>query len=485
MKKKNVLLITVDQWCGQDMGCAGNQRLLTPTLDEMAGYGIRFTNAYSSTPVCIPARRELMTGTCAQTHGDRRFNERLEMPDLPTMAQVFRENGYQTYAVGKLHVYPQRNRIGFDDVLLNEEGRHLSGLRQDDYERFLAREGYAGLEFAHGMNNNNYLSRPFHLPEYLHPTAWTVREMCEVIKRRDPTRPSFWYASFNAPHPPLAPPKDYWDMYDEDFEKPRVGEWCSQKEQDLPYPYLYYSRFYHIRSPKQLKIAYQGYYATCTHIDHQIRLLVGTLREEGVLDDTIILFTADHGEMLGRNNMWGKHLLFENSMKIPFILMPTMDTKFTCGTTDDRFVELQDVMPTLLHMAGLTVPDTVEGMDLMEGKTRETVYGELWEDDRATRMVRKGNWKLIYYPVGNCVQLFNLADDPHELHDLAKEPENRQKIAELKDEIIPRLYGGDLKWIKNKDLVGLPPKVYSLKSAVNDGGKLYQGRDMLLQRGIR
>lgn len=485
MKKKNVLLITVDQWCGSDMGCAGHRELLTPTLDELAGYGVRFTNAYSSTPVCIPARRELMTGTTARTHGDRRFNERLEMPDLPTMAQTFRDNGYQAYAVGKLHVYPQRNRIGFDDVKLIEEGRHIDGLRQDDYERFLAREGYAGLEFAHGMNNNNYLARPFHLPEYLHSTTWTTREMCETIKRRDTTRPSFWYASFIAPHPPLVPPKDYWDMYDEEFEDPFVGDWCSQDEKDLPYPYLYYSRFYRITSKKQLKIARQAYYATCTHIDHQIRLLIGTLREEGVLDDTIILFTADHGEMLGRHNMWGKHLLYENSIKIPFILVPTMDVNFTCGTTDDRFVELRDVMPTLLTMAGVPVPETVEGTDLMAGQSRECLYGELWEDDRATRMIRKGDWKLIYYPVGNRFQLFHIGDDPHELFDIAEKPENKEVLIQLKNELVSRLYGGDLEWIQNNDLVGLPPKEYSLRGAVNDGNKLYQGRDMLLQRGIR
>ena len=119
---KNVLLITADQWSGDYLGCAGCNEIFTPTLDELARYGIRYTNAISTTPVCIPARRELMLGVTSKTHKDRIFNEELRMPsDIPSLAQVFRDNGYQAYAVGKLHVFPQRDRIGFDDVILHEE----------------------------------------------------------------------------------------------------------------------------------------------------------------------------------------------------------------------------------------------------------------------------------------------------------------------------------------------------------------------------
>jgi len=110
-------------------------------------------------------------------------------PALPTMPQVFRDAGYQAFAVGKLHVYPQRDRIGFDEVILCEEGRHHLGGDEDDFERFLKAEGYAGQELTHAMGNNVYDTRPWHLPEHCHPTNWTVREMCRVIQRRDPTRP--------------------------------------------------------------------------------------------------------------------------------------------------------------------------------------------------------------------------------------------------------------------------------------------------------
>ena len=157
-----------------------------------------------------------MTGTTTATHGDRVFRVDNPMPRIPTLAQTFRDNDYQAYAVGKLHVYPQRDRIGFDDVILAEEGRPNIGAL-DDYEAFLGENGYAGEGFTHGMSNNDYGQRPWHLPEAMHVTNWTTRQMARMIRRRDPTRPGFWYLSYCHPHPPLTPLQCYLDLYrDED-----------------------------------------------------------------------------------------------------------------------------------------------------------------------------------------------------------------------------------------------------------------------------
>ena len=190
----NVLLICVDHWPENLLRAAGHSHILSPTLDQLSANGVRFSRAYSTTPMCIPARRALMTGTTTRTHGDRVFDEHGPMPaELPTMPAVFRANGYQAHAVGKLHVYAQRDRIGFEDVVLFEEGRRRVGNVVDDHELHLQDAGYAGQELTHAMGNNAYTVRPWHLPEELHPTNWTVREMSRVIQRRDPTRPAFWY----------------------------------------------------------------------------------------------------------------------------------------------------------------------------------------------------------------------------------------------------------------------------------------------------
>ena len=164
-----------------------------------------------------------MTGLSPASHGDRVYSDRMPMPDVPTLAQTFRNAGYQTFAVGKLHVYPQRNRIGFDDVLLQEEGRYEFGV-VDDYQIWLGEQGYTGEEFGHMMGNNSYYTRPWHLPEHTHPTAWATRQMIRQIQRKDPTRPAFFYISYQFPHPPLVPPQAYLDLYaPEDIDAPLSG----------------------------------------------------------------------------------------------------------------------------------------------------------------------------------------------------------------------------------------------------------------------
>ena len=228
--KPHVLLISTDHWPNSLLGVNGHPAIQTPTLDTLARAGTRFTRGYSECPVCVPARKTLMTGTTTRTHKDRVFNDQQGLNGLPTIAQTFRDAGYQAYAVGKLHIHPQRSRIGFDDVLLGEEGRLQHGV-VDDYELFLGDRGYAGQQFAHGMCNNDYLNRPWHLPEDCHVTNWSTQQMVRMIKRRDPTRPGFWYLAYCHPHPPLAPLQCYMDMYrDIDVDMPYCGEWAKQNE---------------------------------------------------------------------------------------------------------------------------------------------------------------------------------------------------------------------------------------------------------------
>ena len=139
-ERPNILLITVDQWPGHLLGAAGHPVIQTPTLDELCRNGRRFTNAQSECPICVPARRTLMTGASPRRHGDRVYDDQLAMP-AETLAAAFTSAGYQTQGVGKLHVFPQRDRIGFEDVQLEEEGRAQYGV-MDDYEIWLGDKGY-------------------------------------------------------------------------------------------------------------------------------------------------------------------------------------------------------------------------------------------------------------------------------------------------------------------------------------------------------
>ena len=457
MARPNVLMISVDHWPGRLFGALGHPAVLTPTMDRLIENGVAFTNAYSTTPSCIPARREMHTGTLSPTHGDRVFNERLVMPDLPTLAQTFREAGYQAYAVGKLHVYPQRDRIGFDDVLLDEEGRHHLGMQADDYELFLAEQGYAGQELTHGLGNNDYSTRPWHLPEYCHSINWTAQEMSKFIHRRDPKKPGFWFMSFHHPHPPLAPLAEYMDIYrDIEIDAPHFGDWTKDPGA-MPFA-LQLRRHQRDSYPEAaVRMARQAFYALCTHIDHQVRLVIGVLREEGLVDDTAVLVTADHGDMLGNHGLYAKSVLYDDAAKIPMILAPQLEYDVgQRGRTDDRLTGLADVMPTLLELCDVPVPDSVEGQSLLGDRRRDFLYGEHNEDAEATRMVRDRRHKLIYYPVGNRSQLFDLVEDPDEMRDVADDPDYAKVRAELTELLKDQLYGSDLDWLDHEELVGVP-----------------------------
>jgi arylsulfatase A-like enzyme len=460
-RQPNVLLVIADQWSGSRLGCAGHPTVQTPTLDQLARNGVRFTRAYSECPICIPARRTLMTGTTTRTHGDRVFRKSAPMPDVPTLAGTFRDAGYQAYCVGKLHVFPERDRIGYDDVLLSEEGRpHLA---IDDYSLYLADHGHVGAAFTHGLPNNNYLHRPWHLPEHCHVTNWATQAMCRTIKRRDPTRPAFWTLSYEAPHPPLAPLEAYMAHYRQfGMEGPLEANWTEDKAA-LPHALQALLHYYPKLSAAALQEMKRAYYALCTHLDHQLRVVLGTLREERELDNTVILFCSDHGEMLGDFGLYAKRTFYEGSAHVPMILMGRPgDARIAPGSTDDRLVGLQDVMPTLLEIAGIDVPESCDGMPMVGDARRDELYGDVLENNSASRMVHDGRYKLIWYPAGNIIQLFDLETDPNELTDLADDPGSRPVRDRLEAALASAAYGKDLDdgWVRNGRLEGYDPGPY-------------------------
>jgi arylsulfatase len=460
LAQPNVLFVTVDQWPGQLLGCAGHPVIETPTLDSLARLGTRYPNAFSECPICIPARRSMMTGTAPRTHGDRRFQPALAMPALPTLPQCFRSGGYQTYAIGKLHVYPPRNRIGFDDALTVEEGRsQLGGV--DDYEIFLADRGFAGRQFLHGMSNNEYSWRFWHLPEELHVTNWVAEMTARTIRRRDPTRPALWHVSFTHPHPPIVPLQSYFERYRaRPMNEPVFGDWA-QREEDLPYALRLVRDYWPHLPPAQMADMRRALYALCTHIDHQLRIIVGTLREESILDDTIILIAGDHGDMLGDNGLYAKRYMYQGSAQVPMILMDrAREPRAMPREVDTRLVGLQDVMPTLLDLAGLPVPRECDGISMVGGARRETLYCEALEGASATRMITDGQYKLIWYPAGNRVQLFDLVADPQELRDLSQDGTHASARSRLEAALTRELYGDDLAWIADGRLVGVPAPAF-------------------------
>ena len=250
---------------------------------------------------------------------------------------------------------------------------------------------------------------------------------------------------------------DYLAIYANRDIEPRVtGDW----NDDLPHALARVRQSWPALNDRRLSEMRRAFHAQCTLIDHQIRLVIGTLREALLLDDTVIAFTSDHGDMLGDHGLFAKRVMLAGSVGVPLMLMGAAGCeRLQPGHTDQRLAGLQDIMPTLLDLAGIERPESCTGLSLVSDAPRETLYCEALEGAMAMRMVTDARWKLIWYPAGNHLQLFDRDADPHETRNLAGQPEVEDAQRRLTDALIAELYGDDLNWITDGALVGFdtPP----------------------------
>ncbi len=447
------MLVCVDQWRGDCLGIAGHPVVSTPYLDALALGGVRCTRAYSATPSCVPARAGLYTGLSPRRHGRVGYRDGVPWNYPVTIASEFTRHGYQTEAIGKLHVYPERSLLGFHHVVLHDGYLHFSRQRTKDYaliddylpwlrERIGPRADY----FDHGLNCNSYVARPWDKEEQLHPTNFIVTQAIEFLQRRDPRKPFFLFLSFHRPHPPLDPPSWALEEYlDVTMPLPPVGDWG-----DLFAPYAQpHNPALSVGQlpPAQLQRARAAYYGLITHIDHQINRLWEILVEFGVASNTYFCFVSDHGDMLGDHHLFRKSLPYEGSAHIPFILRGPHNGRVPAGRTCDAVVELRDVMPTLLECAGLPVPDTIEGKSLLPvlrdevSQVRPYLHGEHTLQARSVQWLTDGHWKYLWWSDSGREQLFDISEDPTELHDLARLPGQAQILEEWRNRLVQELAG--------------------------------------------
>lgn len=271
------------------------------------------------------------------------------------------------------------------------------------------------------------MARPYHAPEFLHPTNWTIKESLRFLQERDPTKPFFLKTSFAGPHSPYSPPLYYLDLYlQKRLPEPAVGEWAwvHNVPEDAASPTAWRG----VRSAEEVMRARAGYYGSVSHIDHQIGRLLMFMQSKGLLEHTLIIFTSDHGDMLGDHNLWRKTYAYEGSAHIPPIIK--LPSSFETEVRSiDRPVCLQDIMPTVLDTVGLPISRTVDGrslLGLMRGDDvawREYLHGEhstCYSEEQEMQYLTDGKMKYIWFPRINQEQLFNLIEDPYERHNLAE-----------------------------------------------------------------
>lgn len=430
MQKPNILLLMTDQQRGDALGIENHPVLQTPYLDRLAAEGLRFTHAYAACPVCIPARRTLMTGRTPAGHGVfMNVHAPLEGPTLP---ECLGAAGYQTHLAGKLHLWPCRKSYGFQSSDW-ADSPHNPVEGGDDYQRFLRREGVflRRPAMAHGAHCNGWNARPWHLAEHLHFTNWCTDRALDFLERRDPTRPFFLKVSYHQPHQPCTPPPVYWQRYiSRPLPEPRVGDWA--RVFDTPPRGLAVDSWRTALPPEVMHQYRAGYYGCINHIDDQIGRLLQALPA-----NTVVAFVADHGEMLGDHQWIRKRNAYEPSARIPFLLRFPRETGLPCGEVREEVVELMDVMPTLLDAAGAPIPATVEGRSLLprlrdrNHPWREWIHGEcaaIPTLNSGMQYLTDGRRKFIWFPGTGREQFFDLEQDPGEMTDLAADKPRAPEI---------------------------------------------------------
>jgi len=428
-----------DQQRGDCLGIEGHPVLMTPNMDHIAGAGVRFARCYSTCPSCIAARRSLLSGQFPSTHGMMGYRDKVEWDAPPTLPGVLRQAGYQTCIVGRnMHQFPPRKRYGFDHMVIH-------GLENSDYDEWLARVAPpgAGGYYGAGVMHNDWTARPWHMEESFHQTNWTVNEALNFLRKRDPSVPFFLVVSFIAPHPPLIPPAFYLERYLRlTLPEPVVGDWAAPPPHGGLGDDVSAARV-HLRG-EALRSCLAGYYGLINHVDDQIRRLLnpvnGIQRETGA--NTVVLLTSDHGEMLGDHHLFRKSLPYEGAARIPLLLSAPARFGIKPRTVCDQPVCLEDIMPTLLDMAGAPTPATVEGRSLLPLMRGEAPPWRPWlhiEHSPSHHCLTDGREKYVWFVPDGREQFFDLTTDPHERRDLAADPRAAARLAEWRRRMVEEL----------------------------------------------
>ena len=444
--RPDILFLMPDQMRGDCLSILGHPAVRTPQVDRLATRGVLFRRAYTTVASCIPARYALLTGLFPQTSGVVGF--RKKPITTPTMPQLLRDAGYATALVGReMHQIASGKALGYQIEI-----RGSTYVSNDDYDKFLRRSvpasgGIKDLVKKLGVTYNHWQAKPWPLADDLHPTAWVVAQSRKVVKEAEAGRPLFLTASFYAPHPPLFPPKKYFDAYlKRKLPAPARGDWVDWKALT---PKGADGGHRVLLEGQTLRHAQAGYFGLIEHMDAEIAPLIAefTARSEKAGRAWLIVLTADHGEMLGDHGYFRKCEPFEGSANIPFVVAGSPQLGFRAGLRCGQPVALEDLLPTFAELAGAKCPD-VDGVSLagvLRGRPqliRKWLHFEhnpCYSKDQAFHALTDGHHKYIWRPTDGREHLFDLDKDPAELHDLSKDAASRALLEQWRARMVRRL----------------------------------------------
>lgn len=460
-RRPNILWICTDQQRFDTIRALGNRHIQTPNIDRLVTEGVAFTRAYSQSPICTPSRTSFLTGMYpSAVHVNGNGNE--SFPHHPPLVtRLLAEAGYDCGLIGKLHLASAYRRI---EPRVNDGYRYwqYSHAPRDDWEH--------GHDYADWVRSKGYIlgelmKDPDGAPPELHQTTWCAEKTIEFIQQK---REGPWLASVNFydPHPPFNPPKRYRDIYDptampdplfqasdiEQQQKLEVVDFQSEvrqpQELDIRNPIVpkspdsgdVASEFGGKRDAWTLKAAY---YAMISLIDDRLGCVMKALETSGERENTVVIFTSDHGEMLGDHGLIQKGCRFyEGLVRVPLIF--SWPGHFAEGLRSNALVELLDQTPTLLDLASVAVPEWMQGhslLPILRQKTnpdhhRDFVRSEYYDaldlpDGTFATMYRDERYKLVVYHGHTHGELYDLVEDPGEFQNLWEHPQLQSHKFEL------------------------------------------------------
>ncbi len=455
-RRPNILFILSDQHNAKVLGCRGHPDVKTPNLDRLAAGGVRFENAITQNPICTPSRVSWLSGQYCHNHGYYGLSGP-KPKGLPTVLGHFRRAGYATGAIGKIHC-PEHWVEDDCDLFRETCGCSIGG--RPEYEAYLRERGLVDLE-DHGRlhefgarGRQTVEGRPSKVSYEDSQEGWCVREAMRFMSNRAREGQRFFlHVSLPKPHQCYAPAKRFWDLYNEarltlppnadcdvagksphlraTAERWRKGEWT-----------LFEPRTFEAGRLRKL----HGYLGSVSHVDHAVGELLAHLEESGLEEDTIVVYSSDHGDYACEHGIMEKApgICSDAITRIPMIWR--WPGRLKAGRLAKEIVEAVDMVNTLSALAGLDPLETADGKDisrLLRGETGEV--HEIGVTEFAwSKSVRKGRWRLVYYPreffadehPDGFGELYDLDADPWEMKNLWFDPEHAGTVRELERDLI-------------------------------------------------
>lgn len=430
-RSKNLVVIMSDEHQSRAPSCAGHPFVKTPNLDRLAARGIRFTDAYTPSPICVPARAAFASGR--YVHDIRLWDNAMPYTGKPRgWGHALQDKGVRVESIGKLHYRHEEDPAGFDVEhipmqVVDGVGMVWGSIRRED-ER-VRKEGRMLGPYI-GPGESKYTK---------YDTAVTGRTNEWLKNAAENGAPWCLYVGLVAPHFPLIVPQEYLDMYPpESLPEFKLHTkdgfvnhpWVRKQNEALAGDDGF-------ESDAERRPAASCYFALCTLLDDNIGKIMQGLEDTEQLDDTTVIYTSDHGDNVGARGLWGKSNMYEESVAVPMILAEPGGPTGTCATP----VSLLDVSQTIIDHFGATLEGDRPGRSLYE------IAAEAEDPDRvifseyhavgavsAAYMLRKGDWKLIHYH-GFAPELFNLREDPEETVNRADDPAATEALADLENEL--------------------------------------------------